>query len=115
MPLQKELSIRMIEFKAWWKAIGVQELRKTIEQHVIHFRYPKLHLVSHISESIWRIGSGDNVTADISERLHIGNVTKAYQSTNEVNYITQMLKHSARCSSLECMEETMSHLALQGW
>jgi len=78
MRFKQELSIRLIKFEAWWQAIGVQELQKTIEQRVIHFGYPKMHLVSHISESIRRMGSGDNFTTDISERLHIGNVKEAY-------------------------------------
>jgi len=48
---KKVFSFRMIEFKAWWETINVQSLRKTIEQCVIHFGYPKMHLVSHISGS----------------------------------------------------------------
>jgi len=47
-----EFSIRLIEFEAWWDTIGLQALRKNIEQRVIHFGYPKMHLVSPISESI---------------------------------------------------------------
>jgi thiaminase len=82
-----EFSIRMIEFEAWWDTIGIQAVRKTIEQRVIHFGYPKMHLVSHISEAIGRTGSGDNVTTDISDRLHIANVKEAYRSSNKVNYI----------------------------
>jgi len=109
------LSIHLIEFEAWWQAIGVQELRKTIELHVIHFRYPKMHLVSHISESIRRRGSGENFTTDISEQLHIGNVKEAYRSTNKGNYIRQMLKHNDRSTVLHYMEETLSYVALQGW
>jgi len=50
---KKEFSIRMIQFEAWWETIGIQALRKTIEPQVIHFGYPKMHLVSHISESNW--------------------------------------------------------------
>jgi len=61
------------------------------------------------------MGSGDNFTTDISEWLHIGNVKEAYQSTNKVNYIQQMLKHNGRCTGLDYMEETLSYLALQGW
>jgi hypothetical protein len=87
MRFKKEFSIRLIKFKASWQEIGVQKLRKTIEQHIIHFGYQKMDLVSHISEPIWRMGSGDNFTTDMSERLHIGNVKEAYQSTNKVNYI----------------------------
>jgi len=82
-----EFSICLIEFEAWWETIGIQAHRKSIEQRVIHFGYPKMHLVSHISESIRRMGSGDNFTTDISEPLHITNVKEAYRSTNKVNYI----------------------------
>jgi hypothetical protein len=105
----------MIEFEAWWETIGIQVLRKTIEQCVIHFRYPKMHRVSHISESIRRIGSGDNFTTAISEQLHIANVEEAYRSSNKVNYIRQMLKHNDQCTGLDYMEETLSYLALEGW
>jgi len=34
---KKEFSIRLIEFGAWWETIGIQALRKTIKQRVIHF------------------------------------------------------------------------------
>jgi hypothetical protein len=47
---RKEFSIRLIQLEAWWEIIGIQSLRKSIEQHVIYFGYPKMHLVSHISE-----------------------------------------------------------------
>ena len=82
-----EFSIRLIKFEAWWESIGIQAHRNTIEQRVIHFGYPKMHLVSHISESIRRMGSSDNYTTDISERLHITNVKGAYRSSNKVIYI----------------------------
>jgi len=115
MRFTKVLSIRLFEFDAWRQAIGVQELQKTIEQRVIHFGYQKMHLLSYISESIRRMGSGNNFTTDISEWLHISNVKEAYRSTNKVNYIQQMLKHNDRCTGLNYMEETLSYLALQGW
>jgi len=110
-----EFSICLIEFEAWWETMRIQALPKSIEQRIIHFEYPKMHLVSHISESIRRMGSGDNFTSGISERLHIANVKEAYQSTNKVNYIRQMLKHNDRCTGLDYMEETLVYLALQGW
>ena len=44
-----EFSIHLIEFEAWWETISIQALWKSIEQRVIHFGYPKIHLVSHIS------------------------------------------------------------------
>jgi hypothetical protein len=115
MRFKKEFSISLIEFEAWWQAIGVQELRKTIEQRVIVFEYPKMHLVSPISQSIRRMGSGDNFTNDISEQLHIGNEKEVYRSSNKVNYIRQILKHNDRSTGLDYMEETLSYLALQGW
>ena len=74
-----------------------------------------MYLVSNISESIRGMGSGDNFTTDISERLHIATVKKAYRSSNNVNYIRQMLKHNDRCTGLDFMEETLSYLALEGW
>jgi len=114
MRFRKELSIRLIEFEACWKAIGVQELWKTIEQHVTYFGYPKVNLVSHILESIRQMGSGDNFTTDISEQLHIGNVKEEYRSTNTVNCIRQMLELNDQFTGLDYMEETLCHLALQG-
>jgi hypothetical protein len=82
---------------------------------MIHWGYPKLHLVSYISESIRRMGSGDNFTPDISERLHIAHVKEAYRSTNKVNYIRQMLKHNDQCTGHDYMEEALSYLAIKGW
>jgi len=87
MRFTKDFSVHLFELKAWWQAISVHELQKTIEQCVIHFWYPKMHLVSQISESIRRMGCGNNFTTDISARLHIGNVKETYRSTNKVNYI----------------------------
>jgi len=111
----KEFFICWVEFEPWGHAIGVQKLGKTIEQRVIHIGYPMMHFVSHMSESIRRMGFSDNFTIDIPERLHIGNVKEAYRSSNTVNSIQQMLKHNDRCTSLNYMEEKLSYLALQGW
>jgi len=112
---KKEFSIHLIEFEAWWETICVQAIQKTIEQCVVHFRYPKIHLRSYISDSIWPIGTGDNVTNNISERLHITTVKEAYWSSNKVYYLRQMLKHNDQCIGLEYMEKTLSYIALQGW
>jgi len=115
MRFRNELSIRLIKVEARWQVICIQELQKTIEQRVIQFGYPKMYLVSYLSESIWQIGSGDNFTTDISEWLHISNIKVAYRSTNKANDIKQMLKHIDRSASLDYMEETLWYLALQGW
>ena len=53
MLFTKEFSIRLVEFEAWWQALSVQQLQKTIEQHAIDFGYPKMLLVSCKLESIW--------------------------------------------------------------
>jgi hypothetical protein len=66
MRFTKEFYICLVKFEVWWHAISVQVLGKTIKQHIIHFGYPKMHLVSHISESIQQMGSGNNFTTDIS-------------------------------------------------
>jgi len=61
------------------------------------------------------MGSDDIFPTIISERLHICNVTEAYCSTNNVNYIRQMIKYSYQCIGLDYLEEILSYLALQGW
>jgi len=113
--LTEEFSIRMIEFEARRETLGIQALQKTIEQREIHSGYPKMHFVSHISKSIYQMGSGDDFTTDMSERLHISNVKAADQSSNTVNYIRQILKPNDRCTGLDYMEATLSYLALEGW
>jgi len=115
MRFNKELSICLIDFEAWCQAIGVQELCKSIEHRVIYFRYPEINLRGHRSQTIWRMGSGDNFTTHMSERLHIGNVKKISRDTNAVNYIEQMLKPNDRSTGLDYMEESLSYLALQGY
>jgi hypothetical protein len=47
-----EFSICLIKFEAWWETIGIQALRKTIEQLMINFGYLKRHLMRQISDSI---------------------------------------------------------------
>jgi len=115
MRFMQDISIRMIEFDACRQAIGVQELRETIEQRAIHFGCAKMYLVSHISESIRQMGSGEILTTNITQRLCIGNAKEAHRSTNKVHYIQQMLKHNDRCTILDYTEQTLSCLALQGW
>jgi hypothetical protein len=87
MSCKKELYIRMIEFETWRQAIRLQELQNTIKQDVIIFSNPKMHLMSHISQSIWQMCSGNNSTTNISEWLHIGNVKDTCPSTHRLNYI----------------------------
>jgi hypothetical protein len=59
------------------QAMWVLPPRKTIEQLVMTFGYLKLNLVSHLPESIRRMGSGNNVTTDISQLQPIVNVIES--------------------------------------
>jgi hypothetical protein len=61
------------------------------------------------------MGTGDNFTPDISELLHIANLKEACRSSNQANYIRQMIKHNDWCTGLNYMEKTVSYLALEGW
>jgi len=94
--------------------MGIQVVLQTFKQWEIHFGYPKVHLVSHISDRIWRAGSGENFTKNLSELLHIGNTNEVDQSTNNVNYIRQVLQRNDWSTNLDCMEETLTYLVLQG-
>jgi hypothetical protein len=111
MWFSQKFSIRLVEFEAWRHAMSIQQIRKTIEQHVIHFGYPMLNLVSHLPQSILRMGSGNDYPTNNSESLHPSNVKEAYRSTNEVNCIQQMLKFNDQCTGRDYMEETLSSLA----
>jgi len=59
--------------------------------------------------------SGKNFSTEIYEWLHVGNVTEAYQSTNNVSFIGQILKHNDACTGVDYTVETLSYLAVQGW
>ena len=111
----KGFSLCVVVIKDWCQAIGNLELWKTIEQHVIKFRYSTMHHLRQISESIGRIGSGENFTTDRTELLHIDQVKEPYRSTNQVNYIQQMLKHNHWCTRVEYMKEPLRYFDLQGW
>jgi hypothetical protein len=99
----QDFSIHLFKLEAWLETIGIQLLWKTIQQRVIHFDYPKMHVVSHVSESIDGMGTGGNFTTDISERLHNATVREANLSSNEVNYIQLMPSYNDRCTSLDCI------------
>jgi len=114
MWLEKEFSMRLIKFEAWWQAIGRQELQNTFQQHVIKIRYPNMHLVSNILQSIRWMGPGNNFCTDISKQVYIGNLKEEYRSTNKVSFIRQMLKHNDRFTSVDNMEDTLRYQALHG-
>jgi hypothetical protein len=76
--LKKELVVRLIEFEAWGQAISIHMFLKSMAKDEIHFQFPKMIVLSHISESIWWMGFGDNVTTNLSEWLYVSNVKQAY-------------------------------------
>ena len=79
-----------------------------------HFQFPKMHLLSHISESICRMGSPDNFSTDVWELLHVEIVKEAYRSTNSVNVKEQILWYNDRYRGLAYMIQTLEYLALRG-
>jgi len=110
---QKEFSIRVIELDISQEKFIIQVLRKTIEQWVIHLGYSEMHHVSLTSQLICQMGSGESLTTDISEQIHISNMIEAYLSINKVYSIEEMIKHNDRPTGLDFMEKTRSYLALQ--
>ena len=65
--------------------------KEKLETAISHFQFPKMHMLSHASNSIRRIGSLDNFSTDLSELLHRENVKEAYHASNRVQYEEQML------------------------
>jgi len=61
------------------------------------------------------MGSGDDITTDIPEWLQMSNVKQPYPSTNQVNYIQQILKYNDQCTGLDYTEETVWDLVIHGW
>jgi len=112
--LQKELSIRWIKFETLWDTIGIQPFQKMIKQRAIGLEYRLMPIVRHTSETIRSVKCSENFTNDSSDWLYIAMVNKTYCSTNNINYIPQMLKHNDRCTSRDYIEETLLYLALQG-
>jgi len=60
------------------------------ETAIYHFQFPKIHRLSHASNSIRRMGSPDKFSTDISELLHIENIKEAYSASNREQYEEQM-------------------------
>jgi len=52
MRFRTEFSIHLINLRASWQSISIQELCKSIEQRGIHFRFSNIDSLSHLAESI---------------------------------------------------------------
>ena len=108
-----ERKVKEAEKRGWAQARRDREYEK-LRAEVFHFQFPKMHLLSHISESIRRMGSPDNFSTDVSELLHVEMVKEAYRSTNRVNFEEQMLWYNDRNTGLAYMIQTLEYLALRG-
>ncbi|KAG0643370.1 hypothetical protein HOY80DRAFT_997773 [Tuber brumale] len=71
-----------------------------------------MHMLSHASNTIHRIGSPDNFSTDISELLHIENIKEAYRASNRVQYEDQMLWYNDRQTGIVYMVQILEDLAL---
>ncbi|KAF8422128.1 hypothetical protein EV426DRAFT_671624, partial [Tirmania nivea] len=57
-----------------------------------NFNFPKMHLLSYLTDHIRQYGSCDSWTTDVSEGLYIS-LKDAYHSTNRVNFTKQLLAY----------------------
>ena len=55
-----------------------------------HMNIPKLHSLLHYVEAIRRLGCLDGLNTETSERLHIDYAKKAYNASNNRDYLPQM-------------------------
>jgi len=97
-----------------WAQARIDREYEKLRVEVYHFQFPKMHLLSHISDSIRRMGSPDNFSTDVSELLHVEMVKEAYRSTNRVDFEKQMLWYNDRYTGLAYMIQTLEYLALRG-
>ena len=95
-----------------WAQARIDREYEQLRAEVYHFQFPKMHLLSHISESIRWMGSPDNFSTDVSEVLHVEMVKESYRSTNRVNFKEQMLWYNDRYTGLAYMIQTLEYLAL---
>jgi hypothetical protein len=112
---QQAMTVQRLKYDEEWEARKGPSLRKQLETEHFHFGLPKMHLLSHYREFIVQMGSPDNYTTDISERLHITNVKNPYRGSNRVDFLRQILLHNDRHTSIAYMEQTLKWLAMKGW
>jgi hypothetical protein len=123
---QRATKARKIKFNTMWNEIlqeamelgwsesRIEAERVKLRKKIFHFQFPKMHLLSHIAESISYMGSPDNFSTDVSELLHIEMVKEAYRASNRVNFQEQMLWYNDRNTSLGYMIQSLEYLALRG-
>ncbi len=63
--------------------------------------FPKLHSLSHISESTRKFGTPDNVDTEITEHQHRIDVKAPYRRTNKRDPLPQVVKFVERRTAFE--------------
>ena len=74
-----------------WSRQWMKAVKEQLANVIYHFQFPKMHMLSHASNSIRQMGSPDNVSTDVSELLHRENVKETYRASSRVQYKEQML------------------------
>ena len=97
-----------------WSEARVNREHEKLRVEIYHFQFPKMHLLSHLTESICQMGSPNNFSTDVSELLHVEMVNEAYRSTNRVNFEEQILWYNDRYTGLAYMIQTLEYLAFRG-
>ncbi|QRW01433.1 hypothetical protein RhiLY_00430 [Ceratobasidium sp. AG-Ba] len=72
---------------------------------------PKIHMISHYTHLIRRLGTPDGYNTETSERLHIDFAKMGYRASNKVNATKQMAIYIQR---LEAIAMHAAHLAAVG-
>ena len=95
-----------------WSRQRLKAEKEKLETVIYHPKFPKMHMLSHVSKSICRMGSSDNFFTDLSRLLHSKIVKEAYHTSNRVQYEEKMLWYNDRHTKIAYMIQTLEHLAL---
>ncbi|KAF8416331.1 hypothetical protein EV426DRAFT_541377, partial [Tirmania nivea] len=79
-----------------------------------NFNFPKIYLLSHLTDHIWQYGSYDTWTTDVSEELHMS-LKDVYHSTNWVNFIKQLLAYLDADLGISMIRLNLIYLTLNGF
>ena len=79
-----------------------------------NYNFPKMHLLSHLTDHIRQHGSCDSWTTDVSEGLHIS-LKDAYRASNRVNFMEQILSYLDADLGMSMMRLNLTYLARNGF
>lgn len=88
-----------------WSESTTEELKTK------HFKFsgPKIHVLSHYVETIAEMGTPDNFSTDMPERMH-KQLKDGYRHSNRVDYYAQILRFLDRHVSFEYMQSNLKFL-----